>query len=276
MGVERMSVEAERMTERRRFDRRGGPSGRVENATTLVRTATLADRGIDQIRVLSESKFLGLVRRMVDESMDQHVDDAYAELAASPAAARANGSHDIEGAYQKKWEELRARHEESLERSRGPEHEGGRRGHRGRGCRDGEAGSDRREGAGGPAGTVDGRHPVVGDGIADDVRRPRGAVCERRPPAARVDDGCDARRRRRGRRPAAGLVHGVDGCGLAPAGRGGLRAPQAVARRRCRSDGRAPGLAAPEGVERAALGEHELGDDNAAIRRRLDPRRGWR
>jgi hypothetical protein len=107
------------MMERRDFDPRGDherPSSRIENATTLMRTAALAERGIDHVRVLSESKFLGLVRSMVDESMTQHLDGVGAEAGASAPPARANGSHESEGAYQKKWEELRARHEKSLER----------------------------------------------------------------------------------------------------------------------------------------------------------------
>lgn len=53
----------------------------IERATTTVNTETLARQKINDIRVLSESKFVHLVRRIVDEIVSQrfHLDDSAAE-----------------------------------------------------------------------------------------------------------------------------------------------------------------------------------------------------
>ena len=75
----------------------------VEKATTLVKTTTLNENGIDHIRVLSESKFLGLVRTMVQESLRSEV---------APADAAPQGA----GECQAEWQALRQRHTQNLDK----------------------------------------------------------------------------------------------------------------------------------------------------------------
>jgi hypothetical protein len=128
-------------TSRKSDAARSGTSEAVDRATTVVRTNTLNETGIDQVRVLSESKFFGLVRAMVEDSLRVHLTrSAGAAAAARPPGeptARAGGyappapsgarpppsplpppqpSRPVPGTYEELWKALRHQHEQSLDR----------------------------------------------------------------------------------------------------------------------------------------------------------------
>lgn len=125
----------------------------IERATTTVNTETLARQKINDIRVLSESKFVHLVRRIVDEIVSQrfHPDDSAAEtidpgdgdadeidaedsegaeeeiiildegfdlstiVSSEPAPAAAATERTLRSEIQGKWDSLRRRHLHALE-----------------------------------------------------------------------------------------------------------------------------------------------------------------
>ena len=108
-------------------------AGVVEGATTPVPTRALLGRGIERIRVLSESRFRDLVRAMVEESIRRRLQSAPTPLpAAEPApipkvrpptesaAARAGSAAARAGAdpghvAQARWSRLRDKHEGHLD-----------------------------------------------------------------------------------------------------------------------------------------------------------------
>ncbi len=93
---------------------------RIRCASLPVRTRTLAESGVENLRILSESKLIELLQAIVSETL---ADVRSAEVPPAPFAEVVPGPFDtteeLEKAYQGKWNELRGKHEESLRRIEG-------------------------------------------------------------------------------------------------------------------------------------------------------------
>ena len=93
-------------------NRRESHPNQVRKASLLVDTAALKERGIDQIRVLSESKFLELLGGVSRSSALEPALAVSEETVVSAPAPYGQGP----SAYQSKWERLRHRHEDKLQK----------------------------------------------------------------------------------------------------------------------------------------------------------------
>ena len=105
----------------------------IENSTTRVPTRALLGRGVDKIRVLSQSRFLDIVRSMVEESirrraLSEPVPAAVKAPVAEPEPAAANREPDVavnnptdastvemREEAQTSWETLRTKHQSHLD-----------------------------------------------------------------------------------------------------------------------------------------------------------------
>jgi hypothetical protein len=96
----------------------GAPSaelaGVLDGATTAVPTRALLGRGVEKIRVLSESRFVDLVRGMVEDSIRRRAQIAPKPVAASPAPAVAVVDTELRDQLQANWSKLREKHEGHL------------------------------------------------------------------------------------------------------------------------------------------------------------------
>ena len=93
----------------------------VKESTTLVGTGALNEKGIDQVRVLSESRFVELVRDLVEASVERHLEESKAMTVAAPSVEvpvhdPSIQQEQLSSAYETQWSELRSRHTEKLER----------------------------------------------------------------------------------------------------------------------------------------------------------------
>ena len=110
-------------TERRNHDLKESALGPIEAASTRVRTHALLQHGIENLRIVSESQLLGVLRGMAREStggaaaVPSRNEEARDIVAPSPDDALQASS--VEGAYQSKWTQLRSCHEESLKKIEG-------------------------------------------------------------------------------------------------------------------------------------------------------------
>jgi hypothetical protein len=105
----------------------------VAHATTAIKTEVLAEKGIGDLRVISESKFLHLVRRIVEDSIARRfaqiqpylkarpddgevvvLDESLEALAHDCVAALGTDPLDPD-AYRERWNELREKHVSALE-----------------------------------------------------------------------------------------------------------------------------------------------------------------
>jgi hypothetical protein len=69
-----------------------GDLSAIQGATTRVKAASLAQSGIENVRVLSESRFLHLVRRMVEASVEKRLRLAVSSLGGTPEEPKMNDS----------------------------------------------------------------------------------------------------------------------------------------------------------------------------------------
>jgi hypothetical protein len=106
----------------------------ISHATTQVKTAALSQKGIEQIRVLSESKFLHLVRKLVEDTVARRLADLESvprsnghepqeivvleeslhSLDRDSREALPSKSEDVLG-HRDRWNRLRQKHVEALE-----------------------------------------------------------------------------------------------------------------------------------------------------------------
>lgn len=87
----------------------------IEQATTRVNTQALASKGVENVRVLSESRFLEIVGDMVEESIRQRL-----EGPSTPSTQATQGEDlgamrdELKATYTAKWKALRSRHLDNL------------------------------------------------------------------------------------------------------------------------------------------------------------------
>ncbi len=93
------------------------PIDLLDRATSTVDTDQLVDRGVQQLRILSESRFLDLVHSMVHDTLREHLNaEAEADAAAPQRATGDVTPHDqkLEREYQRRWDLLRSQHDRSV------------------------------------------------------------------------------------------------------------------------------------------------------------------
>ncbi len=83
----------------------------LDQATTLVETESLRSQRVNNLRILSESRFLDIVRHLVEE----YLDDAF-KPENVPGAGDSRVPHDQKLAreYERRWQSLRTKHEIGL------------------------------------------------------------------------------------------------------------------------------------------------------------------
>ncbi len=94
------------------------PMDFLDRASTLVGTESLSRQGVRELRILSESRFLSLIREFVEESLAEVIDarqsirgeGAIGEDGASGEPADGRLSRE----YQRRWEALKTKHEVGL------------------------------------------------------------------------------------------------------------------------------------------------------------------
>ena len=82
----------------------------LDESTKLVETETLGGRGVHQLRILSESRFLDVVSHLVDDYLKAFFGSVDHE------AEEDDAPHDrkLSREYQRRWEALRTKHDISL------------------------------------------------------------------------------------------------------------------------------------------------------------------
>jgi len=87
------------------------PCHPVAAATTEVELSAISKSGISSLRILSQSKFIEVLRSMVEDSLADRLEELKAEL---PSSGDPEAAVRLEKAYHAKWKDLRVRHEASL------------------------------------------------------------------------------------------------------------------------------------------------------------------
>ena len=79
----------------------------LDNATSVVPTENLERQGVDQIRVLSQSQFVEIVRTVVEDFVSQQLSEEAPELTLGDC-----GPHDrkLASEFERRWDLLRSKH----------------------------------------------------------------------------------------------------------------------------------------------------------------------
>jgi hypothetical protein len=99
----------------------------VSDSTTRVTTSDLSEKGIEDLRVLSESKFLYLVQRLVEDAVEKRLHAQKSASAPSDVVVLSDVLEpstgetleelgaDTSSEFNTRWNELRAKHVQALE-----------------------------------------------------------------------------------------------------------------------------------------------------------------